>query len=138
MIPVDQDRFGKPHGNCHAACVASILEVPLWRVPSVSNLDDWVPRLALWLRRHGLGHFFFTTEHANDPAWKRLLGYHYLIAGGPAARGVLHSVVYRGLTELAHDPHPDRSGLIRVDDYTLISVSDVATFRASILSGVAL
>ena len=29
MIPVDQTTFGKGHGNCLAACVASITELPL-------------------------------------------------------------------------------------------------------------
>jgi hypothetical protein len=95
-------------------------------VPSVCHLDDWFPRLGHWLRRHGLGHVTFGNSgfFANDPTWRSLYREHYLIAGGPAARGHQHSVVYRGVDELVHDPHPSRAGLIEVEDFTFITVAD--------------
>lgn len=51
MIPIYQDRFGD-EGNCHAACIASILEVPLESVPSptreeLASADEW----GVYLRR---------------------------------------------------------------------------------------
>lgn len=40
MIKVLQTRTGAPHGNCHAACIASILELPLTSVPDHIWPDD--------------------------------------------------------------------------------------------------
>lgn len=127
MTPVDQTKFGTPWGNCHAACVASILGLRLDQVPSVCHLDDWFLRLQLWLGRHGMGHIMFTNpggKFSDDPSMRALYKDHFLIAGGMAARGFMHSVVYRGLTDMVHDPHPDRTGITFADDFIWITISD--------------
>ncbi len=127
MKPVTQDIFGKPHGNCFAACVASILELPLHVVPNVMRFDDWFERVNWWLRRRGL---FLIEMNWWDPYFvKRYYRDEFFIASGPAARGVDHCVIYRG-TELAHEPHPDRTGLIG-DPKTLsfLVVNDVSKLR---------
>ncbi len=40
MIPVYQTVHG-PRGNCYAACLASILEVPLAELPAVVTVARW-------------------------------------------------------------------------------------------------
>ncbi len=40
MIPVYQTVHG-PRGNCYAACIASILEVPLDALPARATLAAW-------------------------------------------------------------------------------------------------
>lgn len=132
MIPVDQTLFGPVEGNCHAACVASILELPLWRVPNVACHSDWYRRLTFWLNRHGFGHITFSGNVGDDAVLREMYANHYLIAGGPAARGLNHSVVYRGFEELVHDPHPSRAGLERVEDFTWLTITDVSKARALI------
>lgn len=62
MIPIKQTRLhveGKPPGNCFAACIASILGVPLKIVPQPTEADresweNYWPRVAAFLWNHGL------------------------------------------------------------------------------------
>lgn len=117
MKPVAQSKLYSPeaihNGNCYAACLASLLELPLWMVPPFEDMfgrpdgvwwhraEDWMERLlrARLVRREG---------HDLD----RLPEFY--IASGLSARGVRHSVIYsRG--ELVHDPHPSGSGIAAVE-----------------------
>ena len=109
-------------GNCVSACVATILDIPLERVPhfveyglelgdepegKVSNGNAW------WAMMLG---FFYAWEYtlveldsvetSEDP-WE------YLLVAGQTSRGVLHQVVYRA-GALWHDPHPSREGLTSI------------------------
>lgn len=115
MIPVNQSKLyasdGLANGDCYAACLASLLELPLWMVPPFDQMfgrGDWRVRTGEWLRR------FFAMEltRTDDHHWPELPEFY--IANGPAARGVHHSCIYqRGA--LVHDPHPAKSGLITVE-----------------------
>jgi hypothetical protein len=72
MKPVFQTIFRPPSGNCWAACVASILERPLWTVPNfavgqVTKGRDWWRAYAEWLNAHGLGAL--CIEASKDPNW---------------------------------------------------------------------
>lgn len=124
MTPVMQDRFrgdGRG-GNCLAACIASLLDLPLSAVPqrtttdtaSEANFTDW-ERLALWLHARGL-----MLLEVDGKAWSTngLLDSEYeaplCIGGGPSPRGGKHAVVLRG-DELVHDPHPDGGGLLGIE-----------------------
>lgn len=141
MIPVDQTSFG-PFGNCLAACVASLLELPVEDVPNfMLGLPSWDPDdqeararwsraffagVNDWLAPRGLFYFevgapeglpSYITESTPPAAlW---------IGIGTVAGGASHAVVMRG-GEMVHDPHPDRAGLLRLDTIGLMVPLDPA------------
>lgn len=116
MKPVTQSKLYQEdapmRGNCRAACVASLLEIPLWMVPPIEDMrgdlqeerwNDWLDRMfgLEFVRNHGDGV---------PPA-------EFYIACGPSPRGVgsiYHSVVYSN-GQLVHDPHPSGAGVQRVE-----------------------
>lgn len=112
MRPVDQTIFDSPHGNCFQACVASVLEFELEAVPHFCDGKNprWLLDLEEWLLPLGLAPLLIQAKGC--PA----LDTTYALAGGPAERGVKHSVVVCGF-DVVHDPHPFRAGLVEVDDY---------------------
>jgi hypothetical protein len=104
VIPVDQTLFGMPDGNCMAASVASVLELPLEAVPNLARLD-WLPTLASVADEHG---FCLRVSAAPPPG--------HAIACGDGPRGFMHAVVVEhGRT--VHDPHYERAGLVNVHHY---------------------
>lgn len=127
MKPVDQTIFGPELGNCFAACVASVLELPLEDVPNFCEGGDhgWFDRLRAWLRPRGL--WALTCKlggkpGASDGGWYPE-GLH--IAGGQSPRhACLHAVVARG-NEIVHDPHPSRAGVLSFEDSVVIVLLDV-------------
>lgn len=128
MTPVDQtsffDRAAGTHGNCVQAAVATLLDLPLDHVPDLiggaTTGADQDRRLRRWLRGRGLemvrlgGHWILDA---------------FYLASGPSARGVHHMVVMRdGL--VAHDPHPSRTGLERVEQCYLVVPQDISSWTA--------
>lgn len=128
MIPVDQTRLmgtlQEPPGNCWAACVASILELPLSEVPD--EVDDWEPgmdprkswvpyqkRIHQWLFDRGLVLIEVQAKHLNYCGPLEIFKSTHCILSGPSPRNpeVQHAVVGLGNT-IAHDPHPSRDGLV--------------------------
>jgi hypothetical protein len=115
--PVDQTLFGFPGGNCFAACVATLLELPLDDVPNFCNLPgDWEAAFNVWLRPRGL----YALTVGMTGGW-RPAGLH--IMAGASPRGLkptdLHAVVARA-DEILHDPHPSRAGLLTRTETTLL------------------
>jgi len=110
MIPVFQTRFGKPHGNCHAACLASILHVPLDEVPTgLFERKDWQDVINAYLRPMNLGLVVF--DYTEGETWWIPPGVFHVLSG-PSPRGDFwHSVVGRDGV-LVHDPHPSGAGLV--------------------------
>lgn len=43
-------RDGDQVGNCHAACLASLLEVPIELIPALAEAEDLNDPLSWWLR----------------------------------------------------------------------------------------
>jgi hypothetical protein len=126
MIPITQTIFGKPYGNCFAACIASILEIPLDKVPNVMSHDDWFARFNWWLNKIGLYLIYFDgwQKEYIETFYKNS----YILVYGPAARGVDHACVYKG-SALAWDPHPDRTGLLQdPSGWECIAISDPVLF----------
>lgn len=125
MKPTDQTIFGHG-GNCLAACIASILEIPIETVPNFCGLygdDEWFDRMNEWLHALGLVGIAFKTE---DPTFSRQwLRHAWCIVSGPASRGFLHCTVWRN-GELVHDPHPSRDGLKAVHDVIVFASTDPA------------
>lgn len=111
MRPVDQTTYGHSDGNCFAACVASILEIPIAEVPNTFGLND---QLLRWLAQRGLSATLYDRAEYVPPG--------YAIAAGPSLRfaGRFHAcVAYDG--RVVHDPHPSRDGLpFGVAEYVVI------------------
>ncbi len=122
---IDQTIFAgdpKRKGNCVAACVATLLEVPLHEVPhflehgitwgdadetgAASTGNAWWAMLLGYLAGRGLW-----VEELPDLD-SALPGERVLIAG-MSPRGVLHQVIYAD-GRLWHDPHPSRAGVLDV------------------------
>ena len=115
MIPVKQNvLFGEDgigNGNCFAACLASLLDLPLWMVPPFEQMfgrSEWRLRVQDWLIRFFRVRMIRRSDHdpSNLPE--------FYIANGLSARGVHHSVIYRR-GELAHDPHYSNDGIKSVE-----------------------
>lgn len=125
MKPVFQTRFASPEhpelppGNCFAACIASILEVPLEMVPwptvDERGVDGWtayMQRLSEWLACRGwaildapIPRPWCSADALEDSPliW---------IAGGLSPRGSFsHAVVCRW-PNMIHDPHPSGDGIV--------------------------
>lgn len=122
MEPVDQTEIGHGVGNCTEACVASILEIPLSKVPDIQLLAEerdvwWGQALIDLFRDRGWGLVLCNVHGWPRQERARLAPQGHVIAGGPSPRARPdeedhpgHSVVYKD-GELAHDPHPSREGL---------------------------
>lgn len=120
MTPVMQSKLYYPdgihNGNCYAACLASILDLPLWMVPPFEDMfgrGEWRVRTSEWLAKvHGLKMVKHMVKHeaANAPVDLP----EFYIANGLSARGVYHSVIYSA-GKLAHDPHPSGAGIETVE-----------------------
>lgn len=100
-------------GNCHAACLASLLDLPLWMVPPFEDMraDLKNERETEWLERIAGVRLVRIDGHQLDGLPE------FYIAAGPSPRGdgtIYHSTIYsRGA--LAHDPHPSGAGLRNVE-----------------------
>lgn len=118
---VEYDAEGKQikYGNCLQAAIASVLELPLEEVPNFImmgpdpsyghyNMHKWLEERGIVMHRLREGrNWSFPTYH---------------LAIGKTVRGTNHAVIYKE-GRLAHDPHPDGTGLIEAKDlYILIPV----------------
>ena len=94
-------------GNCMQACVASILGLPLRDVPHFAADADKTAHYGFlrFMDSHGF-------DVVRDDFHRSFDGYY--LACGPTARGTHHMVVMRD-GKLAHDPHPSKAGLHKVD-----------------------
>lgn len=115
MKPVFQTRFGKPDGNCLAACLASLLEIDIDSVPSFGIGGDWYDRFTTYMVENWELQPIDLTISENShfkPA-----GFHLI--NGPSINGDFwHSVVgYKG--EIVHDPFPNTPALKEAASWTL-------------------
>jgi hypothetical protein len=121
MIKVAQTIFGGPlenvlsgesnpePGNCFAACLASILELPIEDVPNfVAFKSDWWWKLNRWLYEKFDSIFIQIPSAASYDA--DCLG--YFISSGKGPRGLNHSVVCFGTDGMVWDPHPSGDGIV--------------------------
>ncbi len=114
MKPVMQTRFGD-EGNCLQAAIASLMELPLDGVPDFVE-RDWWGTLQRWL--HPMGLYPIIVRAGSGGRVPSSVGY-YLISG-KSPRGWDHMVVAKE-GEVAHDPHPDGSGLLEVEEILLFA-----------------
>ena len=105
MKPVKQTKLGPPDGNCFAACVASIFEVPLDDVPNFIETDNWQNALDEWLNERGMCSLsILPFEKEIKPR-----GYS-ILSGIPREKTVEHCVVaWDGV--MVWDPSPTPLGV---------------------------
>lgn len=93
MKPVNQTRFGA-NGNCLAACIASILEVPIELVDFTGTEGDWLEKAQAALRSYG---FFYLGVNIADHYTLMAMPANYCIFTGKTERNpegtLLHCVV---------------------------------------------
>ena len=126
MVPVTQTRFYEPdqpvelqRGNCLQAVLASLLELPLEDVPHFVQQDvdsggqlNWYDEMWKWLQARGWGlHGAELETHRTE---------HLMVTGlSPRGNGIHHVVIHHVVIyrdrEMAHDPHPDRTGLLSIE-----------------------
>jgi hypothetical protein len=126
MNPVNQTRFGNGSGNCFAACVASILEIPIEEIDPLilpANGSNWIDGLQSYLSERGmfLLHVSIRDQYPLGPVPETLV-----IAIGPNnRRGGRHAVVCEfqdtNRLVLVHDPGSDEITLARVDEIWFIA-----------------
>lgn len=136
MTPVKQTDLRDFHGNCLAACVASILEIPLEQVPNFrldADKRDMFETLGDWLRNeHGktiVGLRFYrgdgpmeenTVDKILNCAFVNGVQHHVILSGESPRKTTsggkkYHSVIGKSNGwgfEIIHDPHPEGTGLI--------------------------
>jgi hypothetical protein len=116
----DQTIFEDGRGNCLAACVASVLGLPISDVPNFAELD-YFEGLRKWLSERGLFSVEIRFSKADHCA-SAYFGYQDCLAvmwgdsprHDASGKRKQHAVV--GQTngygmKVVHDPHPSREGL---------------------------
>ena len=123
MIPIQQTRVGES-GNCLNACLASILEIPLWEIPEFSKDNNlFLADIQEFLAGHDL---YYVQILPDDPtvheAFRMSLGPAYHTIEGMSPRGGQHACVGdRG--EIIFDPHPQDEtsrGLVSIGCFGLL------------------
>lgn len=103
MKPVDQTKLHSEsvNGNCFAAALASIFELPIDDVPDFVG-DRWWFDFVNWLNSNGWDVIRWDNKI-------ELLGI-YLVAGKSPRGDFDHVVVFEN-GKMIHDPHPTKQGL---------------------------
>lgn len=130
MIPVTQTKVVVKNskgemvvrGNCFAAVVASLLELPITEVPNVEVLFDveevtWYGIMQAFIRSKGYdlvtNNAFLRAFHQDEECdiydAKYTLNKYYIVSA-MSPRGVMHCVIYKN-GKMIHDPHPSRDGI---------------------------
>jgi hypothetical protein len=133
MIPVTQTKVVVKNskgelvvrGNCFAAAIASLMEIPITEVPNVETFFDvenvsWYGVMDAWIRSKGYElktNNNFAVFHnpsqfgdyARDELIKELHDKYYMVSA-MSSRGVYHVCIYKSGV-MVHDPHPTREGI---------------------------
>ncbi len=120
MKPVHQTIFGDS-GNCLVACIASILELPLEKIPHWKNPDVWYEQVNHGLKQYGVCLLTVPVRFKDGTRYQPPDDV-ICIAGGVTPRSPKrgHAVVWLN-GRMIHDPHPSGVGLKgEPGDYTFI------------------
>lgn len=112
MKEIRQTKFGA-EGNCFTACLASMLDLEIDKVPDFANMverkgQNWFNRVQGWLYRRNIECLFIVTE-SPEVTFKGI----YCIEIGDCERSTVatHAVILKnGLFHF--DPHPSKAGLL--------------------------
>jgi hypothetical protein len=92
MRPVEQTCFDLKNGNCFAACIASILELPLEEVPNFCgegfDAPTWFVDFSKWAEERGLA-----VVSTSWPGTNLIINNSYAILCGKSHRGNPHAIV---------------------------------------------
>lgn len=120
MTPVDQRVIGE-QGDCFTASLASLLDLTYEEVPLFIEMgNEWFLKFTEFIIAHGFDYNGLTNEkRINEGISNGVDG--YFLVSGESPRGFKngHAVVYKG-TEIAHDPHPSRAGIIGEPKFWMI------------------
>jgi hypothetical protein len=118
MKRINQTKFGPLEGNCFAACLASLLELPIEDVNIETGDNHWLESVQEFLRKRNLFYLEVRLDVAVHYPLYALHGV-YCIFTGRSPRtfdvpDVNHSVIGRldmdgegqVIYNLVHDPHP--------------------------------
>jgi hypothetical protein len=135
MIPVTQTKVVVKNkkeeliirGNCFAACIASLLELPISEVPNVETLfhiqgNYWQEVMLTFLNSKGYDLCTddrFRVFHDDNygvtegkrQEWLLQCNNKYYLVSGKSNRGVNHIVIYQN-GKMVHDPHPTKEGIV--------------------------
>ena len=113
MIPIKQTvlHTEKTKGNCLQAALASILERRTVDEVPVFEEENWYFQLMNWLEVHNIELVRWDYE-------VQFKGY-YLVVGQSPRGDFKHIVVYKN-GEIVHDPHPDNTGLKKIESTWLL------------------
>ena len=111
MTPIKQTKLHSEsqRGNCFAAAIASVLDMPLHAIPKFEECKkegEWQKVLFDWLYLIG---WDVEIDYKKAPKG-------FSIAGGTSIRGIKHAVVVKD-GEFIHDPHPSNDFIETVDEY---------------------
>jgi hypothetical protein len=146
MIPVTQTKVVVKnskeeivsHGNCYAAAIASMIDLPLWEVPNVEvffhmplESTYWQEVMLTFLESKGFElccddrfRVFHDGTYGIDKGmraeWVAECKDKYYLVSGKSPRGFSHMVIYKN-GRLAHDPHPSRDGVTTIDTIQTIT-----------------
>ena len=121
MTQTTQTNFQPGTGDCWAACIAAVLDLPLSEVPNFCGVPpynpDWFTQTDAWLQKRGLRcvSFEMKAQDGNTPVNISCPNGAPLLCTGKSPRGDwLHVVVMTVKGEefaLLNDPHPSGIGL---------------------------
>ena len=113
-------------GNCLQTAVASLLEMPLERVPHfvkhARNQGEKMEMMKRWLLAHGYELIgIASAEKINDKKLTKGLPQSKgcVVAFGISPRNYNHAVIYKD-GKLLHDVHPSRAGLSVLNGFYII------------------
>jgi len=120
MEKVFQTDLSPKTGNCHQACLASLLDMKLDDVPHFMVMENFHRKETEWLIKKGFVYVgaYIPDFFPNDYEFEGIEG--YFIAGGPTDRGTQHSVIVDKKLNLIHDPNPNGNGLTEIECVYLI------------------
>jgi hypothetical protein len=143
MVPVTQTKVVVKNsngeyvvrGNCYAAAIASIMELPIEEVPNVEvffhmSSDYWQEVMLIFINSKGwdlcsddrfkvFHDGTFGLDKGNRSQYLEECKDKYYLVTGKSARGVLHICVYKN-GKLVHDPHPTKEGLLTEETFQVL------------------
>lgn len=123
MIPVHQTAHDH-NGNCLAACIASVLEIPIEGVPNFILEDGWRNATNRFLEKYGLFLLCVRIEAGETP--EEVLPDGWMLVCGRSMKDRWHATVGRR-GQVVFDPAP--TPVVFIDDsreYELFVVLDPA------------
>lgn len=121
MIPVKQTKINDEDGDCFNACLASIMELPLERIPEFQKMgSSWFVPFLEFL--HEQRYEYLGTKYGEEKirAYRGGIDGYYIVGGGsPRGFSRGHAVVFKD-GEMVHDPHPDSTGLTEIKEAWII------------------